>query len=199
MDTPASDYLRHCLQRYEQSIDDIARHYIKPDSFGPCAASAPYQERCAIRSLLAAYDPGEPGYAGLRQEYLRITERLAAFGRERGPEYRALLFSDLRQYVHAYHAAACYAHLGGMTPGAARDLSRRALIGELYRELDGDYDLAGIRALIAHTDESLTGTGWEDAGQAPALPLFELPVSDRSGDGEDCGYRQKPAGRAGPE
>jgi hypothetical protein len=199
MDTPATDYLRHCLQRYEQSIDDTARHSDELESFGRYPASAPYLERCICRSLLASAGPDVPGTAALRQEYLRITERLSAFRRGQGQEYSDLLFSDLRQYLHAYHAAACYAHLSCMSPETARALSRRALIAELCRELDGDYNLSGIRALLARLDESLDSAGGPDAGQPAGLSPVTYPGRNRAGNGEENGYTRKSAGRADSE
>jgi hypothetical protein len=199
MDTPATDYLRHCLQRYEQSIDDTARHSDELESFGRHPASAPYLERCICRSLLESPGVDEAGTAALRQEYLRITDRLSAFRRGQGQAYSDLLFSDLRQYLHAFHAAACYAHLSGMSPETARALSRRALIAELCRELDGDYDLSVIRELLARLDESIDSAGGQESGPQAGLFPATPPGRNRAGNGEECGYTRKSAGRADSE
>jgi hypothetical protein len=199
MDTPATDYLRHCLQQYEQSIDDTARHSDEFECFGRHPASAPYLERCICRSLLESPGPDAPGTAALRQEYLRITEKLGAFRRGQGRAYSDLLFSDLRQYLHAYHAATCFTHLSGMSPETARALSRRALIAELCRELDGDYDLSGIRDLLARLDEGLDRAGGEEPGTQAGLSPARAPGSNRAGNGDECGYTRKSAGRADSE
>jgi hypothetical protein len=157
MDSPATRYIRHRLQAYEHAIEEMIRHFPGPGSSDPLYASAPYQEKCAIPALLDSLPAGEPGRAALVEEYRRITEKLAAFAKENGPEYRDLLFEDLRQYAHAYHAAVCHASLGQTSPDRVRDLSRRDLIGELCRELGGSCDLSGIGPLITMLDDNLQG------------------------------------------
>jgi hypothetical protein len=155
MDSPATDYIRHRLQKFERTIDDTIRHFPELETFGTRSASAPYDEKCTIPALLDSLSASDPGRAALREEYLRIVQKLGTFADGKGPAYRDLLFEDLRQYTHAYHAAVCHAHVGRISPDTARDLARRELIGELCRELGGYYALSDIVALIAMLDANL--------------------------------------------
>jgi hypothetical protein len=155
MDSTAADYIRHRLEKFERAIDDTSLHFSELESFGTWYASAPYYEKCMIPSLLDSLSASDPVHATLMQEYLRIVQRLESFSNERGREYRDLLFQDLRHYTHAYHAAVCHAHLCGIGPDTALDIGRRDLIGELCRELQDDYDIAGIGALVAILDDNL--------------------------------------------
>jgi hypothetical protein len=186
MTPAATDNIRHYLQKFERSIDDITGHFIEPGDPGPGYASAPYYEKCSIRILLNSFDGSEPDYAALVKEYQRITRRLDTFNKEKGKEYRDRLFYDLQTFTHRYHAAVCYVHLGQINPDEGWDMSRRDLIGELCRELKGDYDISGIEALITMLDGNLSG----DSGHVPeGIRKFNgARVSDRNPSPSDTEY-----------
>jgi len=154
MDTTASRYIRHRLERYEAAIDLTRARLRETPGPGTCAASAPYAEQCAIPVLLDSL-AGDPDEQVLREEFFRITGKLEAFARESGPGYRDMLFSDLEHLVHAYHASACHAGIGNLPNGSAADPCRRRLINLLLAELARDHDLSGIAALLALIDDNL--------------------------------------------
>jgi len=185
MDSTVTDYIRHRLEKFESAIDDTSLHFSELESFGTWYASAPYYEKCMIPSLLDALSASDPVHAALRQEYLRIVQRLESFGNERGREYRDLLFQDLRHYAHAYHTAVCHANLCGISPDTAPDIGRRDLIGELCRELQDDYDIAGIGTLIAMLDDNLPrNTGPIPEGLPDDAPWRSPDRSPSPADGE---------------
>lgn len=151
MNSAATDYIRHRLQKFGHMVDDTTRHFIDHGSLLPGCASAPYDEKCTILALLNSLSPSEPGRAALMEEYLRITQNLESFSKEQGEAYRDLLFSDLRDAAHAYHAAVCHAHLGQISPDAVHDLFQRDLIGELSRELKRRLRPVGHHGAHRHT------------------------------------------------
>lgn len=156
MDITATNYVWYRLQKFEQSIDDTARHFSELDSFGPWYASAPYYERCTITALLDSLQQGrDSDYAAIVEEYRRIIQKFEDFKKEKGLEYRDRLFEDLRNYTSVYHAAVCFAHLGQNGPDITGELSRSFLLWELCSELKGMYDLSDIIALIAQIDACL--------------------------------------------
>jgi hypothetical protein len=186
MDLPAAEYIRHRLIRFEQSVDDTALHYSKLERSGTGCASAPYREKCAIRALLNSPDYRGPEYELLMQEYFRITQKLESFRNKKGPEYLNHLFCELRNYAHAYHAAVCYLQLGQSDPDILIALSRRDLIGELCRELDSDFELSGIKALVTRMDENLSSSvpadhGLSNGADTPSCDPNRKPRSSARG------------------
>jgi hypothetical protein len=154
MDTTASDYTRHRLERYEASVDQAKARLRDPAAPGNPAASAPYAEQCAIPALLDSL-AGTPDEQVLRRDFARITGKLEVLARESGPGYRTRLFSELSCLVHTYHASACHASICTVPCTAAADPCQRRLIDLLVAELAGDHDVSGIEALLAMIDDNL--------------------------------------------
>jgi hypothetical protein len=199
MTPAATDNIRHYLQKFERSIDDITGHFIEPGDPGPGYASAPYYEKCSIRILLNSFDGSESDYAALVKEYHRITQRLDTFNKEKGKEYRDRLFYDLQTFTHRYHAAVCYVHLGQINPDEGWDMSRRDLIGELCRELKGDYDIPGIEALITMLDDNLSGDGGPLPECIKEFKGARFPDSNLSHSDREYPFTEKKTGSAHSE
>jgi hypothetical protein len=164
MDTTASEYIRHRLERYEASIDRASAGLRDPP------ASAPYAEQCAIPALLDSM-AGHPDRRAFQEDYLRITQKLETLARGSGPVYRTRLFDDLTGLVHVYHASACHAGICTISAEAASDPCRRRLISILLDELRRDHDVSGIEALLSGIDENLRLSGIAGrlmTGEAPA-------------------------------
>jgi hypothetical protein len=189
MDTTASGYIRHRLERYEAAIDHTRATLRETPAPGDLAASAPYAEQCAIPVLLDSL-AGDPDEQVLREDFFRITRKLEVFARESGPLYRARLFNDLEYLVHAYHASACHAGICNLRNGTATDPCRRRLIDLLLSELAGDHDVSGIRALLASIDDnlqrSMTTPGKDTAGSHTAGHLADSTISGPE-HGTSCG------------
>jgi hypothetical protein len=181
MDTTASGYIRHRLERYESAIDHTRVRLRETWYPGNLAASAPFAEQCAIPVLLDSL-AGDPDEQVLREEFFRITRKLEVFARESGPGYRAKLFSDLEYLVHEYHAFACHAGIGNLRNGIATDPCRRRLINLLLSELAGDHDVSGIEALLALIDDNLrrsvTDPGKDTAGSHTAGHPADSTISE---------------------
>jgi len=181
MDTPASRYIRHRLERYEAAIDHTRATFRETPASGNLAASVPYAEQCAIPVLLDSL-AGDPDERVLREEFLRITRKLEVFARESGPVYRASLFCDLENLVHAYHASACHAGICNLRHGTATDPCRRRLINLLLSELARDHDVSGIRALVASIDDNLrrsvTDSGKDTAESHTANYQADIPITE---------------------
>jgi hypothetical protein len=175
MDTTASDYIRHRLQRYEASVDYTRDHLRNPPASGNFTASTPYSEQSALPVLLDSLAAMPDEEAALRQEYARITKKLEVLARESGPGYRESLFKDLTNLAHTYHASACHASICNLPGEATTDPCRRRLINLLLAELRVDHDMSGIEALLSMIDNNLDGsvtvpeydaTGSPDNGKA---------------------------------
>jgi hypothetical protein len=181
MDTTASGYIRHRLERYEAAIDHARATLRETPAPGNLAASAPYTEQCAIPVLLDSL-AGDPDERVLREEFFRITRKLEAFARESGPGYRASLFCDLEYLVQEYHASACHAGICNLRHGTATDPCRRHLISLLLAELAGDHDVSGIRTLLALVDDNLqrsvTVPGKDTAGSPVAGHPADSTISE---------------------
>lgn len=155
MDTTASEYIRHRLEKYETSIDHTRAGLQDPSGTGKLSASAPYAEQCAIPVLLDSLSGNPDEQAALIQDFARITKKLEVLARESGSNYRACLFEDVKRLAHAYHASACHASIGNLRNGAATDPCRRRLINLLLSELAEDHEVSGIEALLTMIDDNL--------------------------------------------
>jgi hypothetical protein len=155
MDTTASDYIRHRLERYERSVDMTMAGLRDLHSPVCINASAPFAEQCAIPALLNSL-AGHPDENTFRQDYTRITRKLEVFSRGSGPVYRARLFDELVRLVHEYHASACHAGICNLSGEAAVDPCRRRLISLLLSELRRDHDLSGIDSMLSMVDDNLS-------------------------------------------
>ncbi|MCK9630880.1 MAG: hypothetical protein M0R30_04500 [Methanoregula sp.] len=199
MTPAATDYIRHNLQKFERSIDDTAEHFSEPGDPGPGFASAPYFEKCLVLTQLDSFEGSESDYAALVKEYHRITQRLDTFNKEKGKEFRDRLFSDLQTFTHRYHAAVCHVYLGQIKPDDACDISRRDLIGELCRELKGDYDIPGIEALITMLDDNLSGDGGPLPECIKEFKGARFPDSNLSHSDREYPFTEKKTGSAHSE
>lgn len=177
MQSPSVAIIRYRLSLFEQSVDALVLNHNVPSGTGLTSASAPYREKCRVRSLLESSEhAGEP-YAELWQDYSRIVRNLACALDDCGKEYQDLLLSDLRNYVHAYHAMVCHASLGNACDDNGDGVSIRMLIGELCDELRERYDLSEIERLVSVLDENAC-TGKDAAGHARNIsPTRHCPRS----------------------
>ena len=153
MDNDHITYIRHRLQRYEESIQETGEHFDQLDSFGCYRACAPCYEKFGIHLLIDALNP-DTGITGtLWEEYDRITRKLDEFATLKGRIYRDLLYADLENYVAVYHSALCYAELNMITIESDHDHFHREAIRALIAELRGDYDITDIENFVMTLDE----------------------------------------------
>ncbi|MDO9326294.1 MAG: hypothetical protein Q7T80_15190 [Methanoregula sp.] len=155
MDNDQINYLRHRLERYEESITETEDHFGELESFGRYRASAPCYEKNGIPHLIEALNADAEGCDTFWQEYDRITGKLKTFETLKGHFYRDLLYEDLKNYVSAYHSALCYADLNMITVND-HDLFNREVIRALLAELHEDYDTRDIEILVTVLDESFS-------------------------------------------
>jgi len=169
MDTTASDYIRHRLEKYEMSVDHTIAGSRAPYATDSTNASAPFTERCAIPALLDSLE-GHPDENALRQDYARITRKLEVFARENDSGYRARLFEEFIGLVHAYHASACHASICNLSGEIASDPCRRRLINILLSELRRDHDLSGIDAMLSMVDDNLSRSMTDRGANGEGVP-----------------------------
>lgn len=153
MDNDQINYIRHRLQRYEESIKETEEHFDQLESFGCYRACAPCYEKFGIPHLIDALKSDEGITRAFWQQYDRITGKLDAFNRVKGRIYRDLLYTDLENYVAVYHSALCYAELNMITIESSHDHCNREAIRALLAELRGDYDITDIENLVITLDE----------------------------------------------
>lgn len=173
MISPSVETIRCRLSQFEQSVDALMPNDKAPSGPGAMCASAPYREKCRVRFLLDSSGRDGEQYGILWQDYVRIVKKLERFRNESGQEYRDILFSELRNYVHAYHAEVCHTSVGNACGDTGDGVSFRALIGELCDALRDQYDLSEIEHLVSVLDEN-AGTGGEVADR----PGDDSPVPD---------------------
>lgn len=154
MDNDQTDYIRHRLQRYEESIQETEEHFDRLESFGSYRASAPFGEKFGIPILIDSLKSDSDNGSRFWREYDRITGKLHGFVVRKGTPYRDLLVGDLRNYVAAYHAALCYAELNMITLESDHDLINREAIRALLAELTEDDATREIEKLVRTLDES---------------------------------------------
>lgn len=153
MDNDQINYIRHRLQRYEESIKETEEHFDTLESFGCYRACAPCYEKFGIPHLIDALQSDDGITGTFWQEYERITGKLNAFNTVKGRIYRDLLYTDLENYVAVYHSALCYAELNRITIESDHDHYNREAIRALIAELRGDYDITDIENLVMTLDE----------------------------------------------
>jgi hypothetical protein len=153
MDNDHINYIRHRLQRYEESIQETEDHFDQLESFGCYRACAPCYEKFGIPLLIDALKSDKSITGTLWEEYDRITGKLDEFATLKDQIYRDLLYTDLGNYVAAYHSTLCYAELNMITIESDHDHFNREAIRALLAELRGDYDITDIEKLIMTLDE----------------------------------------------
>ena len=153
MDNDQIDYLRHRLQRYEESISETEEHFDQLESFGSYRACAPCYEKFGIPLLIDSLISDGDMCTLFWQEYDRITSKLNAFETCKGQIYRDLLHEDLKNYVAAYHSALCCADLNMISVEPGNDLFNREIIRALLTELHRDYDTRETEKLVGTLDE----------------------------------------------
>lgn len=192
MPSPSVETIRYRLSQFERSVDTVILDFKAPSGSGTICASAPYREKCGVRSLLDSSVRDGEQYGMLWQDYSRIVGKLEGFRNESGSEYRDLLFSELRDYVHAYHAGVCHACLGNAGDDTVNGVSIRVLIGELCGELRDWYDLSEIEHLVSVLDEN-AGTGREVADRpGDDFPVHDCHLSPDTGDRTGICSRRRP-------
>ncbi|PKL68383.1 MAG: hypothetical protein CVV30_10750 [Methanomicrobiales archaeon HGW-Methanomicrobiales-1] len=183
MDNDQANYIRHRLQRYEESIRETQDHFDHLESFGSYRACAPCYEKFGIPHLIEALKNSNGMEETFWQEYDRISGKLAAFTTSKGQIYRDMLYADLKNYVAAYHSALCYADLNMITLESDHDLFNREAIRALIAELHGDYDTRDIEILVTALDESFLRMKETTEGtclkksQVPAHPSIMAPIT----------------------
>jgi hypothetical protein len=172
MDTPLTEQIRLHLNRYEDSIDEIDQHFNQLAGSMPGCASVPYLEKNRITHLLHTLGNDDSCFADLVREYGRITGKLGRLEQGRGPEYRNLLYADLRCCLDRYHAAVCHASLSSISVESDPDLFNRDQLFVLLVELKKDFDVSGIEQVIGMLDKevrSISAHGQEKDCE-PSLP-----------------------------
>ncbi|MHB8164235.1 MAG: hypothetical protein ACYDDV_07765 [Methanoregula sp.] len=154
MDTDQANYIRHRLQRYEESIKETQDHFDQLESFGSYRACAPCYEKFGIPLLIEALKNDDGMEETFWKEYDRISGKLTALTTSKGQIFRDMLYADLKNYVAAYHSALCYADLNMITLESDHDLFNREAIRALIAELHDDYDTGEIEILVTALDES---------------------------------------------
>jgi len=153
MEISPTDQIRFHLNRYEESINRVDRHFDRISGSGPDgSASEPYMERNRIQHLLSACNNDTLRSADLLKEYERITGKLVQLEKSRGQEYRNLLHVDLRCCLDQYHAAVCHARLSNLCPESEDECLCRDQLAVLVEELKKDFDLSGIEQMIGMLD-----------------------------------------------
>jgi hypothetical protein len=184
MDTHLTDQIRHHLKRYEDSIDEIDRHFNQLAASGPGCAGVPYLEKNRITRLLHTLDTNDPRFADFVQEYGRITGKLGRLEQKRGPVYRELLFADLKHCLDRYHAAVCHASISSISVESDPDLLNRDLILVLLAELKKDFDVSGIEQVIGMLDNevrSISAPGQEKDCESSLPAPVPAPSGSRRG------------------
>jgi hypothetical protein len=154
MNTDQINYIRHRLQRYEESITETEEHFEQLECFGSFRACAPCYEKFGIPILIDALKTDSDKCEIFWQEYDRITKKLNGFEANKGHFYRDLLYTDLKKYVAAYHAALCYMNLNVIAMESNHDLVNREAIRALLSELRRDHDTEDIEKLVVALDET---------------------------------------------
>lgn len=153
MDDDQINYIKHRLQKYEDSILETEEHFSELNSFGNYRACAPYHEKFNIPHLIDALkSDGDMGTI-FWKEYDRITAKLTTSDTFKDPIYRELLRKDLDNYVAAYHSALCYADLNMISIESDHDLFDREVIRALLVELMTDYETGEIENQVTRLDE----------------------------------------------
>jgi hypothetical protein len=178
MDNDQTDYIRHRLQSYEDSIGQTENHFDELDSFGMHRACAPWYEKSGICLLISALPSDDDTGNMFWQDYDRITAKLHASVVLNGPVCREMLYTDLKNYVAAYHAVLCYADLGLIPVKSDHDLFNREAIRALLAELSADYDTGDIENLVTTLDDLLLHMR-NAAGESPSE---KMPVPKNAGD-----------------
>ncbi|MDP3563456.1 MAG: hypothetical protein Q8R70_03095 [Methanoregula sp.] len=153
MDNDQINYIKHRLQRYEESIKETGDHFDELESFGMYRACAPYYEKFDIPLLIDALKTDDAICDICWQEYDRITGKLNTFDTDKGHLYRDLLYKDLNNYIAAYHSALCYADLDMISVESDHALFNREAIHALLAELHRDSDCGEMENLVRTLDE----------------------------------------------
>jgi hypothetical protein len=170
MDNDQINYIRHRLQRYEESITETEVHFEHLESFGCYRACAPYIEKFGIPLLIDMLQIDTRISDTFWQEYDRITEKLNAFGIMKGQAYRDMLYTDLQNYVKSYHAALCYMNLNMIAITPNHDLVNRDAVRALISELRRDYDIGDIEKLVIALDKSFLNMNEPVNGYPAEIP-----------------------------
>ncbi|MFA4850730.1 MAG: hypothetical protein WC626_13475 [Methanoregula sp.] len=192
MDDDQINYIKHRLQRYEESILETEEHFSELKSFGNYRACAPYYEKFNIPHLIDALKSDGDICTIFWKEYDRITVKLITSDTFKDPNYRELLYKDLNNYVAAYHSALCYADLNMVSIESDHDLFNREVIRSLLAELRTDCEIGEIENQVARLDELFlqmrkhADESRSNKSQVPASAMC-TPVIDRSESHYICG------------
>jgi hypothetical protein len=185
MDNDQINYIKHRLQRYEESILETEEHFSELNSFGNYRACAPYYEKFNIPHLIDALKSDDDISIRFWKEYDRITAKLTTSDMFKDPIYRDLLHTDLNNYVAAYHSALCYVDLNMLSIESDHDLFNREAIRSLLAELCMDYSTGEIEKQVTRLDEiffqmrKYADESRSDNSQEPESSLC-TPFIDRS-------------------
>lgn len=152
MDTHSATLLRDHLTLFEQSVSGTARHLSAPPDSGTWCASAPFREKCHVRELLHSTQIMPEEHTALLHEYRRIARDLVFLIEDQ--RYRDILYAELQELVHRYHAETCFSSLCCESGTADTRRLNREVIGELVLQLNRHYSLTALEAFIATVDEN---------------------------------------------
>ncbi|WP_214041247.1 hypothetical protein [Methanoculleus sp.] len=154
MDEKLLDKATNGLLRYEEKIEETDVHYDELKRLGGHTPDAPYRLKHLLPFWIHLLEEEGVDCEGLRQEYEKVTRKLAALEQKRGKDYREKLFSLLKDEVYYYPATIRYfADMDPLELEIPNDLLTRTDIEILLMELDRDFDLTEIKKEVALLDE----------------------------------------------
>lgn len=159
MDERTRDRLRKQLPKflldYEKKIEETDEHYDELAAYSRYSTAAPYGLKYLILFLIQSLEEAGVKCEGFREEYERITGKLAALEQKRGSDYREKLFSDLKHHVGCYpDLIDGFAELEPLLYEILQDLAIRSSIEILLMELERDYDLTDMKREVSLLDKA---------------------------------------------
>ncbi|WP_214021122.1 hypothetical protein [Methanoculleus sp.] len=154
VDKKLLDRVNKGLLNYEKSIEETDEHYDELKRLGRYTASAPYGYKHLLPFRIRLLEEDGVNCESLRQEYERITQKLAALEQKRGRDYREKLFSLLKDKVYYYPATIRYfADQEPFELEIPNDFATRSSLEILLIELERDHDLTEIKREVSLLDE----------------------------------------------
>ncbi|MFZ0005840.1 MAG: hypothetical protein WCC86_00110 [Methanoregula sp.] len=154
MDTTTTEDISRLLDQYRTAIHETQDHAGERCSFGRFRAGAPYFARHALLRHMGSRGERYPFTPSLQREFESINADLAVLEDEGGWAYREELFCDLIAYTEAHRSLMCYRELGMCNFDKIKNQQFREEITVLLEELEGEFCIDTIMALICSLDET---------------------------------------------